>query len=384
MVLIVAVSAPHATSWKVKLGALVFVGALTIIGVELVAYGLFIRRRGWSFLDVDESNRVRVDPLVGWTYTPGFVREDVYGPGRHIHINTNGFRGLVDVAPEKSAGRYRVVCVGDSFTFGSGVGDEEGWCPQLAKIDPRIEAVNMGVGAAGVDQSVLWYRRDGAPLEHDLVIFAFIGPDFRRMIPDARSVINPKPRFMIVDGRLELTNVPVPDYGQYHRHHGLIWSKLVAFPRSLRSYQLAHDAIDTALVRRHYDPFAVADLLFTQVAEELDAKSRRGVLVFLAGSGDIEARCATSSTGFCEVDTRAADAVRFEATAERAGMPFVDTSPLFHELYDGGLGPYYLEDGHYDVPGHREVARYLYEELGQRIDGFPRAVDTATIAPDVR
>lgn len=355
---------PGKPSWKVRVGAFVFVAVLTIVVFELAAYAIFIRRRGWAFLSVDDSHRVRVDPLVGWTYTPGFQRRDVYGPGKHIHINARGFRGVDDVKAEKAAGRYRIVCVGDSFTFGAGVGDEEGWCPQLAKIDPRIEAVNMGIGAAGVDQSVLWYRRDGAVLEHDLVIFAFIGPDFRRMIPDARSVINPKPRFMIVDGRLELTNVPVPDYGQYHRHEGLVWSKLVAFPRSLRSYQLVHDAFDDAFVRRTYDPFAVADLLFTEVRRDLDAADRRGVLVFLAGSGDIESRCGSSPTGFCEMDKRSADAVRFEETAKRAGMPFVDTSPLFHGLYAGGLGPYYLEDGHYDVPGHQAVARYLYEQLG--------------------
>lgn len=365
-------------SWKVKLASFVFVALFVVIGLEIVAHAIFIRRRGWSFLSVDTDNRVRVDPLVGWTYTPGYVGEQFYGPNQHLHINAQGFRGLRDVAVEKAPDRYRIICVGDSFTFGAGVGDEEGWCPMLEKIDPRIEAVNMGVGAAGVDQSVLWYGRDGEPLEHDLAIFAFIDSDFRRMIPDARNVINPKPRFRIVDGALKLTNVPVPDYGQYHRHDGLFFTKLVAFPRSLRSYQLVRDALDTVFVRKHYDPFAVADLLFADVAKKLDAKHRRGVLVYLAGSGDVEASCTSSGTGFCERKDRPADAVRFEQTAERAGLPFVDTTPLFHDLYDGNLAEYYLADGHYDVKGHDQVARYLYAKLGEVVEGFPTQTATTT------
>lgn len=352
-----------------KLAAIALVLVALAGLTELASVGVLVKLRGWSFLKPDGSTHVHPDPTVGWIYVPGHVEEDAYGPGNHIHITQRGFRGVKEVAVEKAPGRYRIVCVGDSFTFGAGVGDLDGWCPQLEQLDPRIEAVNMGVGAAGVDQSILFYERDGQPLEHDLVVMAFIEDDYVRMISDARRIINPKPRFLLRDGALELTNVPVPDYGQYHRDQGL-WGRLRAFPKSTRTYQLFHDALDQLLVQRSYDRYAVATALFTRVRSEAEEKGRRAALVHLAVSQEIEAPC---PTGFCERQDRAEVAVQAERAAAQAGLLFIDTTPRFHELYAGDLKPYFLPDAHYSKAGHRVVAEQVLATLRAEVPGFPQA-----------
>ncbi len=78
----------------------------------------------------------------------------------------------------------RLVCSGDSFTFGYGVGDEATWCALLATIPPGIETVNMGQGGYGLDQAYLWYRRDGLHLGHQVHVMALITRDFERMASD--------------------------------------------------------------------------------------------------------------------------------------------------------------------------------------------------------
>ena len=44
-----------------------------------------------------------------------------------VHINAAGIRDRDDITFDKPTGQRRVVCLGDSFTFGWGVRDEDGW-----------------------------------------------------------------------------------------------------------------------------------------------------------------------------------------------------------------------------------------------------------------
>jgi len=87
------------------------------------------------------------DPELGYGLTPGH-RGTSYGTP--VQINEFGFRSP-PFAKERSPGTYRVICVGDSFTFGMGVRQEESWPAQLeARLSPppgyhRIEVVNAGV-----------------------------------------------------------------------------------------------------------------------------------------------------------------------------------------------------------------------------------------------
>jgi lysophospholipase L1-like esterase len=75
------------------------------------------------------------------------------------HINRQGLRG--DDLPEpRPASERRILCVGDSFTFGSGVEDDEAWPQQLQALlgPPQVSGVRvLNGGANGWDTR--WQRR---------------------------------------------------------------------------------------------------------------------------------------------------------------------------------------------------------------------------------
>jgi hypothetical protein len=105
------------------------------------------------------------DPTVGYTLRAGG------------DINAYGVRGpAFPVA--KPPGSTRIVMVGDSFTFGSGVRESESQPRQLeralnARAGARYEVINLGVPGYNIEQELLFFRAKGRALVPDVVIVAF-------------------------------------------------------------------------------------------------------------------------------------------------------------------------------------------------------------------
>ncbi|MGH9675422.1 MAG: SGNH/GDSL hydrolase family protein [Bryobacteraceae bacterium] len=149
------------------------------------------------------------DPEIGWVNAPNLDYPNLYASEIGITSNSRGFRGRRETARQTPPGKLRIVCSGDSFTLGYGVRDEEAWCEQLAAMDPRIEAVNLGMGGYGIDQMYLWYRRNAPSIDHRLHILAITGTDFERT-RSAVFVGYGKPLLELRNGALSVSNQPVP------------------------------------------------------------------------------------------------------------------------------------------------------------------------------
>ncbi len=156
------------------------------------------------------------DPTIGWVNQTGVHSEDYFGPGASVTLNAQGFRQEHEVPTQTPPGKVRILCSGDSFTFGTGVDTQQTWVSLLATLNGRIDPVNMGTEGFGVDQTYLWYLRDGQTLDHDIHLFAFISHNFDRMVKDTFSGY-PKSVVKLVDGQLETLNVPVPRSGRITR-----------------------------------------------------------------------------------------------------------------------------------------------------------------------
>jgi len=179
---------------------------------------------------IAEETSTTYDPDLGWAGKKSFAAPDLYGPGISLHTNSRGFRGIDEIADEHPAGKRRLVCLGDSFTLGYGVADDDTWCAQLAS--PELQTVNMGQGGYGSDQAFLWYKRDARNMSHDLQILAVITDDFRRMESDHFLTFR-KPRLTVRNDSLVVVGVPVP------RESAVSWAERVGpAVRSLRSAQL--------------------------------------------------------------------------------------------------------------------------------------------------
>ena len=94
------------------------------------------------------------DKLLGWTIGPGRTAESYSSNPQGVR--TTDSATFAAVRPQ---GRYRIVTVGDSFTHGDDVANDETWQHYLNESDPRYQVVNLGVGGYGTDQAFLRWRK---------------------------------------------------------------------------------------------------------------------------------------------------------------------------------------------------------------------------------
>ena len=179
-----------------------------IIGVVELASAVvtsLLVRRSWmaaipAFSDEDVSRYfAERNPLLGWG-------PDVDSTGRVI-------------APEPRHDPHRALpdtpCVsayGESFTFGSEVGDTAAYPSQLGRL-LGCPVANYGVGGFGSDQAMMLYRAQQGVDSAPVVILGHISENLLRNINQYRNLLYPgqelffKPRFRYERG--ELTPVPI-------------------------------------------------------------------------------------------------------------------------------------------------------------------------------
>ncbi len=146
----------------------------------------------------------RRDAELGWTLRPDVAWPEAPAAWENgLATNAAGFRDAAH-ADVKAPGAYRVVVLGDSFVFGSGVAQDAVLTRRLAaRLGPGFEIVNLGVPGYGTDQELLTLRRWGRKLSPDLVLLGFFWNDLMENTSD-RIYGLPKPRFTLESGHLVL------------------------------------------------------------------------------------------------------------------------------------------------------------------------------------
>jgi hypothetical protein len=156
-----------------------------------------------------EQRHSSYDSEIGWVPTPNTRIPGFYGSGRDLTINALGARSANEYGREIPPGKMRMVFFGDSFTQGWGVGDKSVWNQVFSENNPRIEAINFGMGGYGVDQAYLWFLRATPAINYDIHVFAFNTGDFQRATEREFSGY-PKPLLKMSGEQIVVTNTPVP------------------------------------------------------------------------------------------------------------------------------------------------------------------------------
>ena len=136
---------------------------LRFVGVDLPPSPTVVARS----IDVDvEFPFMRPDSELFWAPIPGFRGNFL---GKTVTINSLGFRGE-EVSIPKQASKRRLLCFGDSITFGYGVGDTETYAHVLGRAtSPNgIEVVNCGVTGYSSYQTLRLLRRLAPMLDADV------------------------------------------------------------------------------------------------------------------------------------------------------------------------------------------------------------------------
>jgi hypothetical protein len=153
---------------------------------------------------------------LGWTIRPGGVGADLY------RANRSGFRARVEYAQRAPRGVVRIVTVGDSFTHGTDVRNEDTWQENMMALRPNLQVLNFGVGGYGPDQALLRYEQDGAHFNPQVVLFGYMAENFLRSVSTYRPFYVPgtgvplaKPRFVLDGSDLRFVENPIPKLDGY-------------------------------------------------------------------------------------------------------------------------------------------------------------------------
>lgn len=148
--------------------------------------------------------------IVGWVNKPN-VELTLAMPDSRTQVKINS-KGLRDKEYDygRSNGKKRILVLGDSLAWGYGVEQEETFSERLEELlQPDVEVINAGVFGYGTDQAMLYYKNEGYKYQPDLLLVLFLENDLVDNTKNTRHGF-PKPKFVLNDGKLELTHVPVP------------------------------------------------------------------------------------------------------------------------------------------------------------------------------
>jgi hypothetical protein len=331
------------------------VNVAVLVGLVIFVEGsvsVFLFVRDITVMAWEAAPYTEYDPDLGWVAKPNVALPDFWKKGVGVRTNGQRFRATYDIPPAVAAGKLRVVCSGDSFTFGDGVDNPDTWCQQLASRDSRLEPVNLGQGGYGTDQAYLRFLRDTTSLAHQVHVFAFIDDDFKRM--QATTFLGfDKPVLRLERGAVTAGNVPVP-------RNATSYTRLNAIPRAL--LQTRSGVFAQRVLNKFAPPTpGTADqdartktVLRAMFAELKRVNEQRGSRLLLAHLPTLD-----ELGGIDPWNDFLADAARDE------GIPLVDVLAAFRARTDAKSLFLYetTAASHYNPAGHALVADVVNAEI---------------------
>jgi hypothetical protein len=276
------------------------------------------------------------DAELGWKPKAGFERD-------HVRTNSQGFRADRDYSVARPVDRHRIVVVGDSFSWGEEVGNDETYAHDLEGLLPDTEVLNVAVHGYGTDQQLLRLRRSGLQFQPDLVILGFFEENLDRNLLSFRDYA--KPWFDLEGGELRLHGVPVPRQEE-------ILARPEIRPRWFLP-DLVCGFVDHALDRTRLRPLEDRDswkitrALFDETRRSAEASGARFMLVFIPfGVGRTVGAIERSVQGW----------------ASSTHTPLVDMREVFARRPESEWGSMYLKI-HWSARGNQVAAEAMRDEI---------------------
>lgn len=259
----------------------------------------------------------------------------------------------------KPEGTFRILGLGDSFTYGAGVKAENVYLARLeGKLNaregrhPRVEVVNAGIPRFFPEAERLFLEHYGLRYEPDLVLVGFVpndvidtqfGLEAIEVLPDGRLISNRGAKLVA-----RLGPVTTSLYTRSHLLRILLARYLEArYPEPPVRW------LEVFRPDGYHEPaWRELERQYGLMADLARAHGAGFVLVHLPQMGP-----------WGEGD--AYPASRLAAWAERRGVAFVDVLPALRARGDGSL-LYWPEDRHPTDAGHAIIADAIFDGLGAR------------------
>ena len=127
----------------------------------------------FSPVSTEEDRRVQLRAF--FPSLPDSLRNN---PAWQISLDSEGFRDQ-EFVDQKTSSAFRIVCLGDSWTFGANVGQDQAYPQQLQRLlrqgfpQANFQVLNMGVLGYSSFQGLELLRKQAITLNPDLVLIGF-------------------------------------------------------------------------------------------------------------------------------------------------------------------------------------------------------------------
>jgi hypothetical protein len=188
--------------------------------------------------DQMDTGLLRYHDVRGWQLSPAWQGEHRhYDYQANYSINSLGYRG--ELSPVKKQARCeRVAIVGDSFTFGFGVNDNETFSARLEQQRSLTDTshcsnpkyLNYGVPGTSTDQQALLIQDTIYAMQPDKIVWVvYLANDlFDNLLNYPLQAEQAKSFYQLgEDDKLQLKNVPVPKQAKPAALRGLSLSSVV-------------------------------------------------------------------------------------------------------------------------------------------------------------
>ncbi len=298
---------------------------------------LVLRWCGFGNVEIYEP-----DPKLFWKLKP---QQDCYTKvdRKPVHINAHGIRGP-EFPAIKPPNTIRILCLGDSRTFGWGLSEPETYSGVLARLaqqiagtKSRVEVINAGVNAWSYPQMLAYFRDTGLQFGPDIVILG--GANFWTQFSEQSSADFVK-KFMT---RVRLKNF----LRRFAVYHYVVEVKLNEFYSRYRTKFIPVDPeLDTLFKdQQRKDPDAVFRGAIEELCRLALSHGVKPLLLYLPALDDLNA------------PKPSRDLVVKTAVSRALNVPLTDPTP---EIAPRGISLYLDHDPvHLNAEGNRIIARKL-------------------------
>ena len=302
----------------------------------------------------------------GWALKSGIQDMRVFD-GTILNTNSKGVRGKTEYNYERSPGRPRILMLGDSFTFGAEVADDETYSHYLESHLRNTEVLNFGVQGYAHDQMLLYLKEEGVKYHPDIVILGFTYIDIYRNIESFFAYA--KPEFKLVSGNLQLTNVPVPTPES-------VLAEEPYRPKALDMLLILKEKVRWNLGKNEAEAREVTRLLLHEIVATTRSFGAVPVVVYLPVNEEIEPY---PQFGITTNSPSVADRELYlSSICEKENLPCLSLRPRFRAEVEKGADLH--PRGHWNAKAHSLAGEEIENFLSRSnlIDNYPTSAPGPT------
>lgn len=300
------------------------------------------------------------DARLGWASAPKmhgtYSRDEFTFP---IRVNEFGMR---DAPVEQAHGQKpRIAVLGDSFTWGIGVSDEQRFTEKVEEA-LGVEVLNFGISGYSPIQYYL-IMDDVISFDPDVVVIAFcLGNDFADNVLFERYGYFKPYAELSPAGEIVVRGYPLPnvdDFGFRKRPSGLVLTNILksalmnAFflpkQRGLVGFKnrliYAYDSLDAEDRTLADKAIAINAALLGKIQDRVTASGKKLVLLPVPTKCEYSLTCKNDNSGLRSSSYRI-----LEDTADRLGIGFIPTLDAIDSSH------FWEKDGHWRPSGHARIA----------------------------